>query len=112
LDLGFRILATNGTARTLRRAGAPCEIVPKVSQAEKNVLEYVKAGGIDLIINVPTKGRDPSRDGYKIRRAAVEFGIPYITTLEAALASLGAIGCDVIRVNPLDALHARVAKSE
>jgi carbamoyl-phosphate synthase large subunit len=110
-SLGFKILATDGTAETIRRAGIPCEVVLKISQGRKNILDYIKLGEVGLIVNIPTRGQDPSRDGYKIRRAAVEFGIPYITTLAGAFASVGAIkrggGGEV---NPLNVLHARLRK--
>jgi carbamoyl-phosphate synthase large subunit len=103
---GFKILATNGTAKVLRRAGISCEITLKISQGRRNILDHLKSGEVDLIINIPTRGHDPTRDGYKIRRAAVELGIPYITTLTGALASIEAIEqAGEEGIYYLDALH-------
>lgn len=90
-ELGFEIVATEGTAEALRRAGIPAKVILKVSQGSPNVIDLIKSNMVDLIINVPTIGRDPARDGYQIRRAAIDFGIPYITTVEAAAAAVSAI---------------------
>ncbi|MEM2637991.1 MAG: carbamoyl-phosphate synthase large subunit [Candidatus Hadarchaeales archaeon] len=90
-ELGFEIVATEGTANALRAAGIPAKVILKVSQGSPNVLDLIKSRKVDLIINIPTVGRDPARDGYQIRRAAIDFGIPYITTIEAATAAVLAI---------------------
>ncbi len=89
-ELGFRILATEGTARFLREHGVNAEIVLKVSQGRPNVLDAIINGQIDLIINTPS-GKRGRTEGYEIRRAAVDYGIPYITTLAGAYAAVRAI---------------------
>ena len=90
-DLGFDILATDGTSRCLAREGIPAEVVRKVSEGKPNILDLMRRHEIDLIINTPTAGKVPYSDGYYIRRYAVELKIPYITTLAAAEATCRAI---------------------
>ena len=65
-DLGFRLLATSGTAGVLERAGIAVERVAKVSEGEDNVVGLIRAGAVDLVINTPF-GRGPRSDGYFIR---------------------------------------------
>ncbi len=89
--LGFEILATSGTLRSLKEAGVRAELVRKVSESRPNVLDLMINGEIDLIINTPTAGKRPYSDGYYIRRYAVELKIPYITTVAGAKAACLAI---------------------
>jgi carbamoyl-phosphate synthase large subunit len=89
-DLGFRILATRGTARAIRRMGVPVERVPKLTEGSPHVVDRIHAGDVDLVINTPT-GSGARADGYEIRRAAVARGIPCITTMTGASAAQRAI---------------------
>lgn len=89
-ELGFKILATRGTAETLIAMGVDTEIILKVSEGRPHVVDYIKSGKINLIINVP-KGKGPRDDDFQIRRAAVEYKVPYITTVAAAQAAVRAI---------------------
>jgi carbamoyl-phosphate synthase large subunit len=89
-DMGFRILATKGTAAVLSRAGVRVQVVPKVSEGDTSVAERIRAGEIDLIVNTPF-GRGPRSDGSFIRTAAAAAGIPCITTIPGALAALRGI---------------------
>ncbi len=91
VNLGFKIVATKGTARVLKENGVNVKIVKKVSEGSPNILDYMRSDMIDLVINIPSVGREPSRDGYMIRRACVELGIPYITTHAGAKAAVEAI---------------------
>ncbi len=101
-QLGFRLVATEGTAEMLHRNGIPAEVVRKVSDAEQvgpDVVELIRRGEIDLVVNTPS-GRDARADGYEIRAAAVAADKPLFTTvaqLSAAVASTDAIraGFDV-----------------
>ncbi|GAB4519778.1 MAG: carbamoyl-phosphate synthase large subunit [Anaerolineae bacterium] len=88
--LGFRILATSGTAAFLAGAGLPVKAVNKVSEGSPHVVDYIKRGEIDLIINTPL-GRDAYDDGVQIRQAAVRHGVPLLTTLSAAAAAVQGI---------------------
>lgn len=87
-NLGFKICATKGTADAVE--GVPIEIVKKVSQGSPNIRDQILNNEIDLIINT-SYGKQAARDGYIIRRLAIELGIPYVTTLAGARATLLAI---------------------
>jgi carbamoyl-phosphate synthase large subunit len=89
-DLGFKILATGGTARAIRRMGVPVETIPKISEGKPHVVDRIEAGDVDLVINTPT-GSGARSDGYEIRSAAVTRGIPCITTITGASAAQRAI---------------------
>jgi carbamoyl-phosphate synthase large subunit len=79
-DLGFRLVATAGTARVLARNGVPAGVVRKVGEGPDNVAEQIRAGRIDVVVNTP-EGSGPRADGYEIRTAAVAADIPCVTTL-------------------------------
>jgi len=96
-DLGFRILATRGTAGVLQRAGIPVAMVSKVSEDADNVAGLIRAGVVDLVINTPF-GRAPRTDGSLIRTAAAAAGVPCITTLPGAFAALR--GIEALRGEP------------
>jgi carbamoyl-phosphate synthase large subunit len=110
-DMGFRLLATNGTAAVLERAGVPVERIPKVSESPHNVAEAIRSGKVDLVINTPF-GRGSRTDGYFIRTAAAAANVPCITTLPAVYAAIRAI--DSLRApgtepRSLQEHHARAA---
>ncbi|MGX7679561.1 carbamoyl-phosphate synthase large subunit [Jatrophihabitans sp. DSM 45814] len=93
-DLGFRILATEGTAQVLRRNGVAAEVVGKFSAGPGNIVEEILAGRVDLVLNTPfgSPGNSgPRVDGYEIRTAAVQAGIPCLTTVQAAAAAVQGI---------------------
>jgi carbamoyl-phosphate synthase large subunit len=89
-DLGFRLLATNGTAGVLERAGIPVERVAKVSEGPDNVVELIRGGRVSLVINTPF-GRAPRSDGAAIRTASAANGVPCITTLPGVFAAVRGI---------------------
>ena len=89
-DLGFRLLATGGTAGVLQRAGIAVERVAKVSEREDNVAELIRNGSVDLVINTPF-GRGPRTDGYFIRTAAAGAGVPCVTTLPGVFTAVRGI---------------------
>ena len=80
VDLGFRLVATEGTAHVLARNGVPAGVVRKVGDGPDNVVEHIRAGRIDVVVNTP-EGSGPRSDGYEIRTAAVAADIPCVTTL-------------------------------
>jgi carbamoyl-phosphate synthase large subunit len=90
-DLGFRVLATAGTAQVLRRNGVSVEVVGKFSEGPGNVVEKILAGEVDLVLNTPWGNAGPRLDGYEIRTAAVSAGIPCLTTVQAAAAAVQGI---------------------
>jgi carbamoyl-phosphate synthase large subunit len=89
-DLGFRILATGGTAGLLRRAGIDVQEVAKVSEGHPNAADLIRDGQVDMVINTPF-GRGPRTDGYFIRTAAAAAGVACVTTLPGAFAAVQGI---------------------
>ncbi len=89
--LGFSIWATTGTASFLRDMGVAAESVYKVSEGRPNCVDIIKSGDLGLVINTPL-GAMSARDGWSIRTAAIQHGIPCITTLSGATAAVEAIG--------------------
>jgi carbamoyl-phosphate synthase large subunit len=111
VDLGFRLLATKGTAGVLERAGIPVTRVAKVSEGGRSIVDLIREGAVDLVINTPF-GRGPRSDGYFIRTVSVQARIPCITTLPGALAAVR--GIEALRGEPgvpasLQEHHARAA---
>jgi carbamoyl-phosphate synthase large subunit len=96
-DLGFRLLATGGTAGVLRRAGIPVERVAKVSEGSNHVADLIRGGKVDLVVNTPF-GRGPRTDGYFIRTASAAAGVPCITTLPGVFAAVR--GIEALRGRP------------
>ena len=115
-DLGFRILATSGTAQVLRRNGVAAEVVGKFSEGGDNIVGRIIAGEVDLVLNTPwgaAGNSGPRVDGYEIRTAAVGAGIPCVTTVQGAAAAVQGIE-ELVRgevgVRSLQDLHAQLAR--
>jgi carbamoyl-phosphate synthase large subunit len=89
-SLGFRIVATSGTARVLANSGIKVEPVYKVKEGRPNIVDRLKNKEIDLVINTPSDGTSHI-DSFSIRRSAIEYNIPCITTLSGAQAAINAI---------------------
>jgi carbamoyl-phosphate synthase large subunit len=108
VDMGFKLVATHGTADYLEEAGLVVDRVYKVKEGRPNAVDMIKADRIQLIVNTP-HGPDPYFDEKAIRRAAVTARIPTITTLSAARAAaegIAALQRGEVRVQALQALHA------
>jgi len=90
-DLGFRIVATGGTAQAISRMGVPVTRINKIQEGSPNVVDYIERGEVDIVINTPT-GSGARVDGYEIRSAATRRGIPCLTTMTGASAAARAIG--------------------
>jgi carbamoyl-phosphate synthase large subunit len=107
--LGFKVIATLGTSARLREVGLEVETVFKVNEGRPNVVDYIKRGEIALIINTPL-GRVSHFDEQAIRRAALQYNVPCVTTMTGALALIEAIAARQdeapIRVHSLQELHA------
>jgi carbamoyl-phosphate synthase large subunit len=103
-DLGFRIVATRGTAAAIKRMGIPVERISKLGEGSPNVVEMIERGDVDLVINTPT-GTAARSDGYEIRRAAVARGVPCITTVSSGMAAARAIAGDRIGGPPVVSLQ-------
>ncbi|TGD90363.1 carbamoyl-phosphate synthase large subunit [Mycolicibacterium sp. CH28] len=114
-DLGFRVLATEGTAEMLRRNGIPCDVVRKHFEAPGegrpaiSAIDAINAGDVNMVINTPYGNSGPRIDGYEIRSAAVSMNIPCITTVQGASAAVQGIEAGIrgdIGVRSLQELHA------
>ena len=106
--IGFRIVATGGTAQAISRMGIPVETINKIQDGSPHVVDYVERGEVDLVINTPT-GSGARSDGYEIRSAATRKGIPCITTMTGASAAARAISAQrdgSTEVISLQELHA------
>ena len=86
--LGYTIYATRSTAAALKEAGVNARKVNKIHQESPTVMDLILGHRIDLVIDTPTQGRDKSRDGFLIRRTAIETGINCLTSLDTAKALL------------------------
>ncbi len=84
--LGYTIYATRSTAAALQEAGVKARKVNKISQESPTVMDLILGHRIDLVIDTPTQGRDKSRDGFLIRRTAIETGVNCITAMDTARA--------------------------
>ena len=91
VDLGFQLVATEGTYDALRSAGIDCDRVNKVHEGRPNVLDLLANRDIELVINTP-HGSAPRADDTRIRARAVQLGVPVITTLSGAQAVVSGIG--------------------
>ena len=108
LDLGFKLLATRGTAAALTAAGIEVEAVFKNNEGRPNIVDLIKTARVDLIVNTPL-GRESFYDEKSIRRAAVRYKVPCITTLSAAGAAARGIRAllgQSFEVNAVQDLHA------
>jgi carbamoyl-phosphate synthase large subunit len=89
-DHGFKLCATSGTANALSEAGIQVDTVRRASEVRPNIADYIANGSVQLMINVPF-GQETRSDGYRLRTAAVRYGICYATTIAGATALTSAI---------------------
>lgn len=116
-DLGFKILATEGTAEMLRRNGIPCDEVrkhfeePSPDRPALSAVDAIRAGEVDMVFNTPYGNSGPRIDGYEIRSAAVSMNIPCVTTVQGASAAVQGIEAGIrgdIGVMSLQELHSKL----
>lgn len=86
--LGYRVIATEGTANVLEEAGIVVKRVNKLKAGSPHILDLIREGAADLVINTWTRGKTPERDGFQIRREAVEHGVACLTSLDTVDALL------------------------
>lgn len=91
-NTGFKIYATKGTANFLKENGIETHVLEKIWEGAESIPNLVESGKINFIINTPTKGKESNRDGFRIRRLAVECKVPCFTSLDTANALYDAIG--------------------
>jgi len=108
-QLGFRLVATEGTASSLREAGLTVETVLKVHEGRPNIEDSIRSGEIQLVINTPV-GRQAAHDDKYLRRAAIDYAVTTVTTLAGARAAVEAIaalqGQQQLEVTALQDIHA------
>ena len=89
-DLGFELMATRGMHEYLTRLGVTAEMVYKVNEGRPNIVDHIVTGDIALLINTPL-GKQSQYDDYAMRRAAITYGVPYLTTMSATSAAVDAL---------------------
>ncbi len=110
-EMGFKIVATRGTQKRLESEGLPCEFVYKVNEGRPNIADLVKSKEVHLIINTPL-GRTSFYDERSIRRAAIQYSVPCVTTMTGAIATVAAIRAlreEELQVRSLQDYHAQAA---
>jgi len=100
-ELGYRIMATTGTAAYLNVHGIKAERVNKLFEGSPNIVDLLLKGEINLVINTITKGKTPRKEGFEIRRVAAERGIPCLTSLDTANALYEAVKTIRLQATPL-----------
>jgi carbamoyl-phosphate synthase large subunit len=116
-NLGFEIVATRGTARLIERTRIPVTVINKVGEGTPHVLDAMGRGEIQIVVNT-TQGTQAIRDSYAIRRTALITGVPYFTTMAAALAMVDALearaqlGSQPPRVRSLQEWHSAALRTE
>ncbi|MGL4990945.1 MAG: carbamoyl-phosphate synthase large subunit [Sarcina sp.] len=103
-ELGYNFVSTEGTANALKEAGIDAQVVRKINEENPNILDAVVNGEVGLVVNTPTKGNDSKRDGFHIRRAAIERNIGVMTALDTlrALVNVQKAGMDKIELGMYD----------
>ncbi|RAL26079.1 carbamoyl-phosphate synthase large subunit [Thermoflavimicrobium daqui] len=111
-QLGYRIVATQGTAQALQEAGIMAEEVNKLKEGSPHILDLIRQGEADLVINTWTRGKTPERDGFRIRREAVEHGIACLTSLDTVDALLTTLEAIYLSAEPIGQPVQRKANKE
>lgn len=84
IELGYTIQATGGTGKYFKEHGVDCTVVNKIHEGTDNCADLIRQGKVDLMLNTLTAGKRPERDGFQLRRLAVEMGTPCLTSLDTA----------------------------
>jgi carbamoyl-phosphate synthase large subunit len=97
--LGYDLVATSGTAALIRSLGVDVSEVRKLAEGSQDILKLIRSGECAAVINTPTLGKTVDRDGFLIRRAAVEARVPCLTSLDTALAVVTALRASAVTTN-------------
>jgi len=103
--IGYKILATEGTAGYLRDASVPVKTVGKIGEEGTNLLDVIRNGEAQFVVNTLTKGKQPARDGFRIRRESVENGVACLTSLDTAEAILRVLESMSFRADHMPAIR-------
>ncbi len=109
-DLGFTILATNGTRHHLNQLGIACERIYKVGEGRPHIVDRIVSGRVGLLINTPL-GKKSQYDDYAMRRAAITYGVPYLTTMSATSAAVDAVTAMRTRRPEILSIQERIART-
>ncbi len=93
-DYGCKFIATEGTAKLLEENGISCQIAKKIAEGVPNILDVIRSGIVDMIIDIPAKTNDINSDGFKIRRTAIESDITLMTSLDTFGALVKVMECN------------------
>ncbi|MDQ0177636.1 carbamoyl-phosphate synthase large subunit [Bacillus chungangensis] len=104
-NIGYTLMATKGTAAFLLENGVEAAIVAKIGSEGPTLLDIIRQGKAQMIINTLTKGKQPQRDGFRIRRESVENGVPCLTSLDTASAILGVLESMTFTAQPMPHLN-------
>ena len=107
LDLGFSLTATAGTAATLSEAGLQVQSVLKVHEGRPNIEDLIRSGAVQLVINTPI-GRQAAHDDRYLRRAALDYSVPTLTTLagaRSAVQGIEALQSQMFDIHALQDVH-------
>ncbi|PYZ93216.1 carbamoyl phosphate synthase large subunit [Salipaludibacillus keqinensis] len=100
-QIGYHLLATEGTAERIREEGIPVTVISKIGGDRPDMLDVIKEGKAQFIVNTLTKGKQPARDGFRIRREAVEHGIVCLTSMDTAEALLKVLELFTFSADPV-----------
>ena len=109
-DLGFTILATGGTRHHLNQLGIACERIYKVGEGRPHIVDRIVSGRVGLLINTPL-GKKSQYDDYAMRRAAITYGVPYLTTMSATSAAVDAVTAQRTRRPEILSIQERIART-
>lgn len=100
-DIGFRIWATEGTAKYFNEHGVSTKIGYKISEEEVNLIDLIHKGKVQYVVNTTTKGKQSERDGFQIRRMSVENGVPCLTSMDTVAAILRVIESRIFKIEAM-----------
>ncbi|KKB42295.1 carbamoyl-phosphate synthase large subunit [Bacillus thermotolerans] len=106
-NIGYKLMATHGTAQYLIESGVPAETVAKIGAKGPDILDTIRSGEAQFVINTLTKGKQPARDGFRIRRETVENGIPALTSLDTAIALLRVLESMIFSAESMPAVNTK-----
>ena len=109
-DMGFTILATRGTHAHLTHLGIECELVFKVGEGRPDIVDKIMSGDVQLLVNTPL-GKKSQYDDYAMRRAAITYEVPYLTTMSATRAACDALIAMRTRAQDVTSLQERLERS-
>ena len=107
-ELGFEILATEGTQKYLTRLGIPVRRIYKVGEGRPDIVDHLVSGDVALLVNTPL-GKKSQYDDYAMRRAAITYGVPYLTTMSATSAACDALIALRTRTRSVRSIQERIA---